>query len=220
MVMAFMGWEEPGMSAAEIRILVTQIAEELGSGWTVAEDRYNNAGRMELHGPEGIELCIQFGPAQVAVRGIHGDVGGKLPYNYGCKEPVIRFSVTKTPRRMAGEITRRLLPAVREDAAILAAARDERDARLAGRLDTLLKARELLGGDLTWAEHGACGRPTEFEYASTHLRSGDTPHLVIELRDYKRSDHMDEVRVSNLTHEQVLIIVAAAAGVITASCAA
>ena len=220
MVMAFMSWEEPGMSPAEVRDLVTQIAEELGPGWTVAEDRYGNAGRMELHAPDRIELCIQVGPAQVAVHGIHGDVGGNLPYNYGCKEPVIRFSVTKTPRRMAGEIIRRLLPTVREDAAILAAARDERDARLAGRLDTLLKARELLDGDLTWAEHGAHGRPTEFEYASTDYRSGDTPHLVIELRDYKRSNHMDEVRVSNLTHEQVLVIVEAVARGITASRAA
>ncbi|MCP2341155.1 hypothetical protein [Actinomadura rupiterrae] len=214
MAMAFMKWEEPGMSPAQARALVTQIAEQMEPGWMVADDRYGQVGRMELHGPDGIQLCLQVGPLHVAVRGIHADVGGHLPGRFGCAEPVIRFAVTKSPQRMASEITRRLLPAVRQDAAVLAAARNERDTRLAGRLDTLLKARELLGGNLSWAEPGTGRRPAEFESASTHHRAPGTPHLVIELRDDKGDDHADEVRVSDLTHEQALIIVEAAAAVI------
>jgi hypothetical protein len=128
--------------------------------------------------PDGIELCGQVGPAQVAVRGIHEGVGRYLPHDYGCKKPVIHFSTAKTPQRMAREITRRLLPTVKDDAAILAAARADRDARLAERLATLRRARELLDGDLIWAEtDGAC-QPVEFEKASNTGRYGDTPHLV------------------------------------------
>ncbi|MFI0453126.1 hypothetical protein [Actinomadura sp. 6N118] len=114
---------------------------------------------------------------------------------------MIGFSVAKTPKRQAAEITRRLLPAARADAAILAAERADRDARLAGRLATLERARELLEGDLTWDEHGSSGQEAEFEHARTHRRHGEAPHVVIELRDSKRNDHMDEVRVSRLDHE-------------------
>jgi hypothetical protein len=217
MVMAFMTWEEPGMSPDQTRALVRQIAEVLGSEWTVAEDRHRNAGRWELHASDGIELCVQVGPAQVAVRGIHGRVGANLPYVYGCKQPVIRFSVDKTPQRMAAEITRRLLPAVREDAATLAAERADRDARLAARLVTLERARDLLGGDLAWAEPDAAGQPAEYEHASSPYRPTDMPRVAIDLNDDKRHDHLDEVRVSNLDHQEVLVVVEAAARVIEAA---
>ncbi|MFD0857295.1 hypothetical protein ACFQ07_34145, partial [Actinomadura adrarensis] len=76
----------------------------------------------------------------MAVWGIHDGVGDKLPYVFGCKEPVIRFSVAKTPQRQAAEITRRLLPTVRNDAAILAAERADREARLARWRATLERA--------------------------------------------------------------------------------
>jgi hypothetical protein len=151
------------------------------------------------------------------VRGIHGRVGPNLPYVYGCKQPMIHLSANKTPRRMAGEIRRRLLPAVREDAAILAAERADRDARLAARRTTLERARELLDGDLTWAEYDLVGQPAEYDHAASEYRSPDTPRVVIELKDSKRNDHLDEVRVSNLDHQQVLVITEAVARVIAAA---
>lgn len=204
------------MSSAQTRALVSQIAEALGEGWTVAEDRNHNAGRWELHAPDGIELRVQVGPAQLAVQGIHQGVGRYLPRDYGCKQPMIRFSTAKTPQRMAGEITRRLLPTVKDDAAILISARADRDAQLAGRLATLRRARELLNGDLTWDQSDSTRRPAELDKAANINRYGKTPHVVIDLRDRGRNDHLDEVHVTNLDHEQVLVIVDAVAGLITA----
>lgn len=213
--MPLISWEDPGMSSAQTQALVTQIAEALGEGWTVAGDRNHNAGRWELHAPDGIELRVQVGPAQLAVQGIHQGVGRHLPHDYGCKQPVIRFSAAKTPQRMAREITRRLLPAVKDDAAILAKARADRDAQQSGRLATLLRARELLNGDLTWDQSDSTGRPAELDKAANTNRYGKTPHVVIDLRDRSRNDHLDEVHVTNLDHEQVLVIVDAVAGLIT-----
>lgn len=200
-------WEEPSMSPAGIQRLVAKIAEALGPGWKFADDRHHNPGRLELHHlDDGIELRIQIGAERVAACGVHDGVGGNFPYVYGCKEPVIRFSVTKTPERMAKEITRRLLPRVRDDAAILEAARAERDARLTGRLETLQRAREQLDGDLFWDEHGTVTTSAEFEEAWSSFRA-ETPHVEIRLGDYGRSDHMDRVCVRQLCHEQVLVLV-------------
>ena len=207
---------DPGMSRAQTRELVTQIAEALGEGWTVAEDRHHRAGSWELCAPGGIELCVQVGPVQVAVRGIHEGIGRPMPCDYGCTQPVIRFSAAKTPQRMAGEITRRLLPAVEDDAAILTSARADRDAQLAGRLAILRRARELLNGDLTWDQTDRAGWPAELDKAANTNRYGKTPHVVIDLRDHMPNDHLVEVHITDLDHEQVLVIVDAVAGLITA----
>jgi hypothetical protein len=115
--------------------------------------------------------------------------------------------------RITGEITRRLLPTVREVAAILAAAQAERDARLTGRLDTFLKAPEFLGGDLTWDEQGAPERPAESTMPPVLPGPSGAPHVAIVLRLQEQRSHR---RGPRLTHDQVLIIVEAAAR-ITAS---
>ncbi|WP_329242797.1 hypothetical protein OG417_44750 [Actinoallomurus sp. NBC_01490] len=213
-VMPFIRWEDPGMTSAQTRALVAQIAEALGEGWALAEDRHHNAGRWELHAPDGIELCVQVGPAQVTVRGIHHGVGRYLPGDYGCQQPVIHFSTAKTPQRMAREISRRLLPTVREDATILAAARADHDARLAGRLATLLRARELLDGDLSWEQADAHGKAAELDQAVSTNRYGRAPHVVIALKSRDETDRLDEVHITNLNHDQVLVIVEAVAGLI------
>ncbi|MFD0856931.1 hypothetical protein ACFQ07_32170, partial [Actinomadura adrarensis] len=84
---------------------------------------------------------------------------------------------------------------------------------------TLERARDLLDGDLAWKERDTYGRPAEFAHASTAWRDGE-PRVEIELKDYKRNERMDQVRISHLDHEQVLMIVEAVANMIAAKKAA
>jgi hypothetical protein len=72
----------------------------------------------------------------------------------------------------------------------------------------------LLDGDLSWEQADAHGKAAEFDQAVSTNRYGRAPHVAIALKSRDETDRLDEVHITNLNHDQVLVIVEAVAGLI------
>jgi hypothetical protein len=99
---------------SDLMPLAREIATELGDGWRAFYKDDWGPGRTVawLAGPDEAELFLSAEDFAVRSKGqvrIRGHVNTGL-LDYGTKEPVINVSATKPVKRIAGDITRRLLP--------------------------------------------------------------------------------------------------------------
>lgn len=141
---------------ATVREIAPAIAAALGDGWTATTDDRDSFAR--LHGPAGAELYIWTNayPMRGERAEIVGDYSEHKPYNVNRHD--ITVSLSKTPERIAGDITRRLLPAYLPDRA----ADLEAEARHNDYADRTRRLAEQVAGCAI-----VSARPTEYRSSST-----------------------------------------------------
>ncbi|MEV6987537.1 hypothetical protein AB0M95_40640 [Sphaerisporangium sp. NPDC051017] len=205
-------------SHAEQRGLLLALAQALPGSWTIAEDRYGNGNRWELHEHNGVALRISLGPVQAAVCGIHEPPGDHRSYRYGLERPTIRFSLAKTSAQMAAEIVRRLLPAVRQDTRKLEQAIWRDELLTSRRLRTLRAAQRRLGGPrddgLSWSQGTDRGRAPGYERASAYDLAG--LHIAVEFTESSANGDHAALTVSRLSHAELLTVIQTVADLINA----
>lgn len=127
----------------DMTILTREIAQHLEGDWKAGKGVHDNGTDAYLHGPDGEKLQIRPGTTTATRNRI--EVYGSLPYQFTRhNEPrhLITVSPAKTAARIAGDITRRLLPAYREGMVFAAAAKVRHELREADKSHTI---KTLLG---------------------------------------------------------------------------
>ncbi|XVV02780.1 hypothetical protein ACQPW3_36340 [Actinosynnema sp. CA-248983] len=88
------------------------VAVELGDGWSASEGHWSIHEDAYLHGADGVRLHVAFNryssSTQMSISGSLGELHEFKPYNADTGS--INVSIKKTPKQIAGDITRRLLP--------------------------------------------------------------------------------------------------------------
>lgn len=101
----------------QLRKLADAIAVSLGEGWSGSDGR--SSGHAYLDGPDGVRLQLRTGTYQIGNDRLA--ISGDMPadwhdhapsrYGEGPQDPgTITVAISKAPARIAGDITRRLLP--------------------------------------------------------------------------------------------------------------
>ncbi|OXM47509.1 hypothetical protein [Amycolatopsis alba] len=119
-------------------ILTREIAQHLEGDWKAGRGVHDNGTDAYLHGPDGEKLQIRPGTTTTTRHRI--EIYGPLPYQFTRhNEPrhLITVSPDKTATRIAGDITRRLLPAYREGMVFAAEAKVHHELREAEKSHTI-----------------------------------------------------------------------------------
>ncbi|MEO6085697.1 MAG: hypothetical protein ABIQ18_21525 [Umezawaea sp.] len=96
----------------DVFAIVKDVAVELGDGWTAKAGYWGNNEDAHLHGPDGVCLHVSYNhynsKTQMSISGDLGALGKFKPYD--AETGSINVSLKKTPKQIAGDVTRRLLP--------------------------------------------------------------------------------------------------------------
>jgi len=158
------------------------IAEALGDGWSVSDTQDSHRG--QLAGPDGMRIWVRTESWRTSARGrlfLSGSFDGLHDHTWKLDRTEISVTLGKTPRQVAADIRRRLLPTYREALDIARQRKADHDAAEA--------ARDALGAEIC----AALGPGAENSGTGHH---GHRDHVHVRLGRY--GDRVDAVfRVPN-----------------------
>ncbi|WP_439377848.1 hypothetical protein [Amycolatopsis lexingtonensis] len=141
-----MGTRITGADRVDMLGKVREIAGHLGEGWEARPGIWGNGEDAYLNGPDGEELHVRTGRA-ASTRGrveIYGSIGDFKRYDEPRHE--ITVSPDKAAARVAGDITRRLLPGYREGLVLARKRKAEHEQAEADREHTITTLLGILPG--------------------------------------------------------------------------
>ena len=153
---------------ADFTAALAPIAEALGDGWSVGT--HPDSYRGELAGPDGMKIWARTENYRAASRGrlfFSGSYDGLYDHAWQLDRTEISVTTTKTPRQVAADLKRRLLPKYREGLAIARERQAAHDAQEAERDALAAEITEALGSG---AENSGTGHHGHRSHA--HVRLG------------------------------------------------
>ncbi|WP_143532584.1 hypothetical protein [Saccharothrix sp. ALI-22-I] len=177
----------------DVFAIAKDVAVELGDGWSASEGHWSHAQDAYLDGPDGVRLHMAqnhyTSKTHMSISGALGELHHFKPYDASTGD--INVSIKKTPKQVAGDITRRLLPVaapVFAEAQKRKRAHEENEARIAALAEEI---RAAMGQDAKVSErdhevtlggwNGHTRVSVDPRYGSVKFKIETTPELAVLL---------------------------------------